>query len=142
MMPHLGVLASVHPRAAMEVFERDCLVPLGWCVAPRGEAKPGKPVLKWSFARSGGSTESGTMSGGELKMIRLAEGERATVEVQPERGFDMGAGPGKPVTREVRGGSVGIIIDARGRPLPLPADPSAMRRAALAEVTALELYPD
>jgi uncharacterized protein (TIGR01319 family) len=142
MMPHLGVLASVHPRAAMEVFERDCLVPLGWCVAPRGEARLGKPVLKWSMRRSSGGSESGTMSGGELKLLRLADGERATIEVQPERGFDMGAGPGKPVTREVRGGSVGVIIDARGRPLPLPADPSAMRRAALAEVTALELYPD
>lgn len=82
------------------------------------------------------------MAGGELKLIRLADGERATVEVQPERGFDMGAGAGKPVAREVRGGSVGIIIDARGRPLPLPADPGAMRRAALAEVSALELYPD
>ncbi len=26
MMPHLGVLAPVHAKAAMEVFERDCLV--------------------------------------------------------------------------------------------------------------------
>jgi hypothetical protein len=111
-------------------------------VAPRGEAKPGKPVLKWSMRRSSGSTESGAMSGGELRLVRLVDGESATVEVQPERGFDMGAGPGKPVTREVRGGSVGVIIDARGRPLPLPSDPSAMRRAAIAEVSALELYPN
>jgi len=27
MMPQLGVLASVLPEAAMEVFRRDCLVP-------------------------------------------------------------------------------------------------------------------
>src|SRR4029079_6564 len=29
MMPHLGVLAQVHPQAALEVFERDCLIYLG-----------------------------------------------------------------------------------------------------------------
>ncbi|MEM7230344.1 MAG: glutamate mutase L, partial [Planctomycetota bacterium] len=41
MMPHLGVLADVHPAAAVEVFERDCLIELGTCVAPKGEGKPG-----------------------------------------------------------------------------------------------------
>ena len=35
MMPHLGVLSTVHETAALEVFDRDCLVHLGPCVAPR-----------------------------------------------------------------------------------------------------------
>ena len=34
MMPHLGVFASVHPEAAYEVFENDCLVQLGCAVVP------------------------------------------------------------------------------------------------------------
>ncbi|MGA0174229.1 MAG: glutamate mutase L, partial [Phycisphaerales bacterium] len=42
MMPHLGVLAGVHEQAAMEVFERDCLIVLGACVAAKGEGKVGK----------------------------------------------------------------------------------------------------
>ena len=41
MMPHLGVLAQVHPQAALEVFERDCLIYLGTCVAAKGTGKPG-----------------------------------------------------------------------------------------------------
>src|SRR5271163_1044196 len=47
MMPHLGVLAQVHPQAAIEVFERDCLVYLGTCVAPKGAGKPGKSCFEY-----------------------------------------------------------------------------------------------
>ena len=54
---------------------------------------------------------------GEMKLLPLpADGEaRVTVTATPERGFDVGAGRGRPVTREVRGGVVGLIVDARGR---------------------------
>ena len=47
MMPHLGVLASVHSVAAMEVFERDCLVRLGWSVAAKGEGKWGRKCFSY-----------------------------------------------------------------------------------------------
>ncbi|MCX7933735.1 MAG: glutamate mutase L, partial [Planctomycetota bacterium] len=39
MMPHLGVLSTVHPAAAAEVFEKDCLIPLGTALAPAGEIR-------------------------------------------------------------------------------------------------------
>ena len=42
MMPHLGVLSTVHPKAAMDIFENDCLVRIGDCIAPRGEGKEGE----------------------------------------------------------------------------------------------------
>ena len=41
MMPQLGVLAQVNQEAATQVFERDCLIHLGSCIAPVGVAKPG-----------------------------------------------------------------------------------------------------
>ena len=34
MMPQLGVLSSIHPEAALEVFNRDCLVRLGTAINP------------------------------------------------------------------------------------------------------------
>ena len=48
MMPHLGVLSTVDERAATEVFERDCLIYLGTCVAPerRGEGRRGLPPVR------------------------------------------------------------------------------------------------
>ena len=42
MMPQLGVLAAVHPEAATQVFERDCLIYLGDCIAPLGRVKEGQ----------------------------------------------------------------------------------------------------
>jgi len=141
MMPHLGVLASVHSKAAMEVFERDCLILLGTSIAAKGMSKPGKSCFRYAIS-GGGLSEQGEMKFGEVKLLRLATGQTARAEITPERGFDVGDGPGKPVTREVRGGTVGIVLDARGRPLSLPEDPAERRATVARWVRALELYPD
>ena len=52
MMPHLGVLAQVHPQAAIEVFERDCLIYLGTCVSPKGNGSLGKLCFRFTLQRS------------------------------------------------------------------------------------------
>jgi len=44
MMPQLGVLSTIHPKAATEVFHKDCLIHLGTAIAPYGTAKPGSKV--------------------------------------------------------------------------------------------------
>ena len=138
MMPHLGVLASVHPEAAMEVFEKDCLVHLGTCIAPRGQGKPGKPCFAWELR--GAIADRGSILVGEMRRIPLAHDAECEMTVTPEKGFDMGAGPGKPVTRTVRGGTVGLILDARGRAIEVPAA-EADRRATVARwLDALGVY--
>jgi uncharacterized protein (TIGR01319 family) len=139
MMPHLGVLAQVHPQAAIEVFERDCLVYLGTCVAPKGVASPEKKCF--SFRLSGaGLNENGEIHVGEMRKIPLEAGKTATIVVEPARGFDGGAGPGKPIEKEIRGGTVGVILDGRGRPLKLPDDETERRQQLGQWVRALELY--
>jgi hypothetical protein len=60
--------------------------------------------------------------------------------VTPERGFDMGAGPGKPVTRTVRGGTVGLILDARGRAIEVPEEEAARRATIQRWLEALRVY--
>jgi hypothetical protein len=60
--------------------------------------------------------------------------------IEPSRGFDVGSGPGKRHECEVRGGEVGIVLDARGRPLTLPEDEAERRELVERWVTALELY--
>jgi uncharacterized protein (TIGR01319 family) len=141
MMPHLGVLAQVHPQAAMEVFERDCLVYLGSCVAAKGHGKPGKPCFSYEIT---GATlnRTGELIYGDLELLPLGQGETATVAVEPSRGFDFGAGPGKRIAREVRGGTVGLVLDARGRPLQLPEDRAECRQTIERWITALEMYPE
>jgi len=140
MMPHLGVLAQVHPQAALEVFERDCLIYLGTCVAPKGAGTIGKPCF--SFSLQGPTIkESGQIAVGEMRRMPLAPGEKAKIVVEPARGFDCGNGPHKPIEKEIRGGTVGIILDGRGRPLVLPDDDRLRRRMLTDWTRALDLYP-
>jgi len=47
--------------------------------------------------------------------------------IEPARGFDVGAGPGRRLQCQVHGGTVGLVLDGRGRPLSLPADPTQRR---------------
>jgi uncharacterized protein (TIGR01319 family) len=140
MMPHLGVLAEVHPQAAVEVFEKDCLIYLGTCIAAKGEGKIGRPCFKYTI--NGDSlSESGMLTCGDMKLLTLGAGETAQATIEPERGFDCGAGPGKRIERTVRGGTVGLILDARGRPLKLPEDRQTARAQMSQWVRAMNLYP-
>lgn len=123
MMPQLGVLSTILPEAATQVFERDCLIKLGDCIAPIGSAKEGDPCV--TVARSSGETIA--VKFGEIKLVALgAETERVTIS--PARGFDVGEGKGKPRTATVEGGVVGLVIDGRGRPIAIPPDPDARIR--------------
>jgi uncharacterized protein (TIGR01319 family) len=140
MMPHLGVLASVHPRAALEVFERDCLIGLGTVIAPRGAGVSGQPCLDFEIV-SPGLREQGSLACGAIRCYPLGLGQTARVTIRPTRHFDMGAGPGQPVEREVCGGLVGLILDTRGRPLALPENRADCRRVMKDWVAAMNLYP-
>ncbi len=141
MMPQLGVLADVHPQAALEVFFRDCLIRLGTCLAPRGRYQPGRRCLHLSMQLPEGRREM-DLDWGQVAVIALEEGQTATVTARPVGGADVGAGRGRPVTRQVEGGQVGFIVDTRGRPLILPSD-GAQRSAQLLQwQAALKAYPD
>ena len=137
MMPHLGVLSTIHPAAATEVFEKDCLVHLGTCIAPIG-GKLGKPLLEIEW-RIGDDRQRRELSVGQLELVKLADGEFAEAVLEPARGVDVGAGPGVTVRRKIRGGVVGIVLDGRGRrPFVVPADPTVARRWS----ETLALYPE
>lgn len=136
MMPQLGVLAQVNEAAATQVFERDCLIHLGTCIAPGGITNPGDLGL----TISGDLTE--TVPFGELRLYPLGVGEKARVTIQPDRRLDMGAGRGQSIEAEVEGGVVGLVVDTRGRPLEV-SNASAERVASLKKwFEALEVYPD
>jgi uncharacterized protein (TIGR01319 family) len=122
MMPQLGILSTLLPEAATQVFERDCLIRLGDCIAPVGTGREGAPCLTVTLEEAG---ESVSVSFGQLARLPLGPGATATATVTPAAGFDVGAGRGKPATFAVEGGTVGLIIDCRGRPLALPADGAA-----------------
>ncbi len=139
MMPHLGVLAQVHPQAALEVFERDCLIYLGTCVAAAGAPQSGKVAFEYKI--TGDLQAQGEMMAGDIKRYPLGPEQTAIVVVKPNRKLDLGNGKGQPVEREVHGGTVGLILDGRGRPLVVGEEQSGYSRADVARwIKALDLY--
>ena len=141
MMPHLGVLSTINEQAATDVFVRDCMIYLGTCVAPIGQGKDGERCADYQLTMPDGKTISDQLKFGELRLCPLESSQKATIKVQPAKGVDMGAGAGVAVTKEVQGGVVGLLLDGRGRPLKLPAEPQARVAALTKWFNAVGLYP-
>ena len=143
MMPQLGVLSTVHEEAAIQVFQKDCLIRLGWSIAPRSprKVKPGHLSMTVEVHGPNGRS-SHEIHHGELIRVPLPEGSRAEITVTPEKGHDVGSGPGEPASRTIAGGVVGLILDARGRPFHLPADRTERLAALTAWNSALNVYPE
>jgi uncharacterized protein (TIGR01319 family) len=141
MMPHLGVLSTVHEQSATEVFTKDCLIPLGTCIAPVGEGKEGNTVLTATLTREDGKNEEFTVNFGDIMLVPLTQDETADLVVHTEKGFNLGEGKGKSVQIKVEGGLVGVIFDCRGRPFRLPEDKKKRMAQLQKWFSAMELYP-
>ncbi len=142
MMPQLGVLSSLHEKAALDVFHKDCLIYLGTNITPAGPVtKEGKNMMEYNIDFGNGKKESGVLKTGEMKIFPLGVGETAKAALKPHRGFDLGEGPGKLVEETLHGGVVGIILDGRGRPLAIPEEPKERVAKLLTWFKELDVYP-
>ena len=96
-------------------------------IAPVGKANPGDVVMHLTITYDNGSALEVEVEFGSLEVLPLPLGQQAEVHLKPSKRFDVGNGPGRPSKRRVPGGAVGLIIDARGRPLQLATDPAELR---------------
>jgi len=124
LAPALGSVAAVKPLAAVEALDGGGFVNLATVVTPVGHARRGDTILKMRVTYDDGSTFGVEVRFGDLEVLPLPPGQQAVLELRPLRHFDVGlGGPGKAGKRRVSGGLVGLIIDARGRPLRFPSEP-------------------
>lgn len=124
MMPHLGVLSSVHPEAAQEIFVHDCLINLGHVLAPvyTDRWPADEPLLECCL--SGGA--SARLFPGEVKHLHLEQGTETVLKVIPAgRGVNAGAGGGRMLEKKITAGCCGIILDGRNRPITFASDNQA-----------------
>lgn len=113
MMPHLGVLSSVHAQAADEIFINDCLVNVGHAIVPVYPEDGRGELAKITFD----GKEVATISCDEVRVIELCQGSRGNLMVEPRSRVDVGAGPGQVYQRDIEVGACGLILDGRNRPL-------------------------
>ncbi|MEK7720796.1 MAG: glutamate mutase L [Elusimicrobiota bacterium] len=140
MMPHLGVLAQISEKAALDVFYNDCLVRLGTCLAPRGLAREGQLIMEWEVSGSDGKRQAGELRFGDIIHVPL-DSPKARLTAKPVKGFDMGAGPGNRVDADIEGGVVGLALDGRGRPFGLSREPGKRRDDMNKWYKAMRMYP-
>ena len=84
MMPHLGVLATVHEKAATDVFEKDCMIYLGTCVSFTNRGKARENAVEYTLKMPDGQVVKNTLPYGELALHPLGVGE----EVLPVAAFE------------------------------------------------------
>ena len=131
MMPQLGVMANIENKeiaeqarvAALEVFEKDCLIRLGTCIAPVGKLSGSEIPLQVNLEFKNGEKKDIEVRYGELIRIE-AEYEEIKAVLTPAKGVDVGAGDGEQISTNIFGGQVGIVFDGRGRPLEIDASSS------------------
>ena len=149
MMPQLGVMANIENKeiaeqskvAALEVFEKDCLIRLGTCIAPVGKLNETDRMLNVSLEFENGEKKNVDIRFGDLIRIKVGyENVRATLT--PAKGVDVGAGLSQQINTTIQGGQVGIIIDGRGRPLHINTSSSKRISDLKKWSNALDEYPE
>jgi hypothetical protein len=129
-----GALAFSDPDAALTVFERDLLrnTPLATCVVALGSGRPGEGAIEAELKEVGGQVRRITVAHGDIGRLPLAPNRRAQLTLRPASNVRIGRNaPGEEVASEVAaisGSALGVIIDARGRPLRLAEEPAGRQK--------------
>jgi len=125
LAPALGAVASLNAEAAAQALESDCLVTWGTVFVPELAPRSGEPiVLNVQVQPARGGRLEAEIKYGSLELIPLGEGEKAQVELRGTGSVRWGKNgtvtgvKNNVFKREVQGGTAGLLIDARGRPLP------------------------
>ena len=127
LLPLLGVAASRSHYLPVQVIESGAFIGLGTVVSVIASANYGDQVLRARLSYADGTEARVEVKFGGLEILPLPNGQTARLSLQPFHRADTGLGPGKNGAVTVTGGALGVVIDARGRPLQIPNDPVRRR---------------
>ncbi len=118
IMPALGLLAATDPRLVIEIIDSGVLDNWGWVIVPEGISRNEKTVLKVSLKLGSGETKELEIQSGNLELLSPRKDGVTEISLNPASNIDVGNGKGKSRKLRLAGGRLGIVVDARGRPLP------------------------
>jgi hypothetical protein len=126
----LGATAAVTPLLTIQSLDASNFVNLCTIISPVGNAPMGTPILRVRMSGDDGFESEQEVKNGTMTVFKLPQGQAGTLHLTPLHKFDVGMGGyGRGGTVKVIGGVFGVVIDARGRPLRMPAEPSRRREA-------------
>ena len=126
LLPLLGAAAPSLPVLPVHLLETDAFQNLGTVIVPQSTAPAGELILTVEVQKEGGNSFEVEITQATLKRIVIQVDEPAVLVLKPARQTDVGfGGPGVGGRLRVTGGALGVVIDARGRPISLPEDEEA-----------------
>jgi len=125
IMPMLGAIAEFNPLLAVQVLESTAFTNLATVVNISSKVRRGETVLSARLDYVDGNFAEIELKQGSIKSLPLASGTTGRLKITMLRRGEIEeiSLTGEPI--KVNGGVCGLVLDARGRPLKLPADDAA-----------------
>jgi hypothetical protein len=123
----LGAAAEINSTLVVQVLETN-MQNLAAVISPVGEDRPGTPILRLQATFADGNETRLEVKYGNIEVLPVPLGQTVNLRLQPLHRFDIGmGGPGRGGRLRMVGGVLGLVIDARGRPIPLHPDAARQR---------------
>lgn len=118
----LGTLAEITPLLSVQVLESSAFTNLATVVNITSRARRGVTVSVARLDYSDGHTAEVEVKQGSIAVLPLPSGSKAQLYLKPVRRTEIEEVDSSAEPVLVNGGVCGVVLDARGRPLKMPAD--------------------
>ena len=129
LLPAAGALGEQSPALAADAVELDLLRPTATVIVVTGSGSEGDLAVRGQLRHGDGEAVRFTVPYGSIHQLPLPDDQQATLTLSCEPRFNIGAHPSADEvvfgsTTPLLGSELGLIIDARGRPLSAVSDPT------------------
>ena len=119
----LGAVAKFNSLVPVHLMESNAYETLGTVISPVSKAKLAAPILNIRLEFEDNREERYTIKKGQIVRLPLELGQNARISIQCQRGTRLELNDSRRFRSfNISGGLLGIIIDARGRPIEMPED--------------------
>ncbi len=115
----LGACAPISPPLVVQVLETGVLTNLGTVLCPIPRARVGEVVLRIKLQEDDGMEKSFEIRKGDIVRLPLGLNKTARLSIKAQKHLDGFQGLRN---LKVVGGELGVIVDARSRPIRHPSD--------------------
>jgi hypothetical protein len=123
ILPGLGAAATVNPLLPVQLLESGAFRNLATVICPVSRARDGAAILDIRLEYEDGSTVKMDVKKGSLLKLPVLNGQEVKIHLEASRQTYIDpASEARAGSYAVTGGSCGVVIDARSRPLQIPAD--------------------